>query len=576
MNRRRRPLVRILVAVLAVGWFAAGSAPPSTAGGPPTGTPSWAAPRGPDAAVVRPAPSPPTTPNQQPRPSVGDRALLYHLEFAADIVDGIPRDVGNAFPPGTSAILALLGWDRAPAGTEFRLRLYFDDRLVYEETRTVVREEGSGVVFGIFADGALPDGHYTAELAYNGVPEETSGFDIAAAAQPESVAEITGVDQPAAAVPYADPSKVLVVTRVAALRAKLGAAADRVLGRAAAVGDLHDLDRGGVARADPAAAIEEVRRLLRTGSYRYLLIVGNDDVVPFARVENPLAAEESDALVDWELPADWLPSDDPYADLDGDAYGVPDLAIARIPSSEDPDLLLTQLGEIVPPPAGGFALVNQRRRTQASSVIDFMDDTARVETRFAPPTDPVGFGSSDAAHARYLYILLHGIGVTTDAWLADVFSWSPYDEKDLSGNWKVVPDGQAGAVTMATARNHGIVNVGACYGGWTLDTVQEPKHKTADNSLALAYLRSGTRAFIADTHLSYSVVTDPEGPYLGRTGFEVVFWKAIAAGSTPIDAFQQAKVTTAATIDLALREKAVDAALLNLKTLHEMVYLGRP
>jgi hypothetical protein len=588
VNGHRRLLIALLVALLALGSCTTTVGPETEAPGGPAPTPP-----GREAATAPPAPSTPTaasstasptaTPtaiptiaNEPPPPSVGQGTLLYHLEFASDIIDGIPQDAGNVFPPGTPGILALLGWDHAAAGAEFRLRLYLGDRLVFEDARTVIEEEASGVVFGIFGDGALPNGHYTAELSYNGVPEEISAFDIASSARPESVGEISGADRPAAAIPYADPSTVLVVTRVAVLRAKLGAAADRVLARAAEVGDLHDLEADGVRRADPAAAIKEVQRLLRARSYRYLLILGNDDAVPFVRVENPFASDEREALDGWELPADWLPSDDPYADLDGDPYGVPDLAVARIPSSEDPDLLLTQLGEIVPPPAGGFALVNQRRRTQASSVIDAIDDAVRVETRFAPPTDPERLRSSDAAEARYLYILLHGIGVTTDTWLADVFAWSPYDPNDLAGNWKVEADGQADAVTLASARNRGVVDVGACYGAWTLDTVQEPRHKTADNSLALAFLRSGTRAFIADTHLSYSIATDPDGPYLGRTGFEVVFWQAIAAGSTPIDAFQQAKVTIAETIDLAIAEGAADAALLNLKTLHEMVYLGRP
>lgn len=544
-ERRRHPLARLAVVTLVLVLGLGSGAPTSLAVG------------------------------EQP-PSAGGGALLYHLEFATDVVDGIPQGVGNVFPPGTTSVFALLGWDSAPAGTEFRLRLYLEDRLVYEDSRTAVHEEQSGVLFGIYGDGALPQGHYTAELAYNGVPEETSAFDVADGAQPDSLGEISGTDRPAGPVPYADPSSVLVVTRASVLRASLGAAADQVFARAAQVGDLHDIEADGVRRADPASAITEVQRLLRQGSYRYLLILGNDDAVPFAHVENPLASGEEEALRDWQLPADWVPSDDPYADLDGDTYGVPDIAVARIPSSDDAALLLTQLGEVVPPPAGGFALVNQRRRAQAGSVLGIIDDSARVETRFAPPTDATGFGASNAAGARYLYVLLHGIGVTTDAWAADIFSWVPYDANDLTGNWQVEPSGQSTAVDLAGASSHGIVDVGACYGAWTLDTIQEPTHKTAENSLALAYLRSGTRAFIGDTHLSYSVAVSPDGPYLGRTGFEVVFWKAIAAGATPIDAYQEAKLAVGAVIDQAVQAGAVDAAQLNYKTLHEMVYFGRP
>ena len=58
--------------------------------------------------------------------------------------------------------------------------------------------------------------------------------------------------------------------------------------------------------------------------------------------------------------------------------------------------------------------------------------------------------------------------------------------------------------------NRGLVNIGACYGAWTLDTIQEPVHKTAENNLALHYLKSGARAFVADTHLSYTVLQDAD------------------------------------------------------------------
>ncbi len=67
--------------------------------------------------------------------------------------------------------------------------------------------------------------------------------------------------------------------------------------------------------------------------YKYLLILGNDDAVPYFRVENPLADSEAAALADWELPHDWVATDNFYTDLDADHYGVPDLPIARIPSS---------------------------------------------------------------------------------------------------------------------------------------------------------------------------------------------------------------------------------------------------
>ena len=101
-------------------------------------------------------------------------------------------------------------------------------------------------------------------------------------------------------------------------------------------------------------------------------------------------------------------------------------------------------------------------------------------------------------------------------------------------------------------------------------------HKTAANNLALHYLKGGTRAFIADTHLSYSTVMLPNDTPTGRTGFELLLWRNIVGGMAPIDAFQAAKVGIAKAIDALVAEGNIDSAKINLKTLHYMVYLGRP
>ena len=68
----------------------------------------------------------------------------------------------------------------------------------------------------------------------------------------------------------------------------------------------------------------------------------------------------------------------------------------------------------------------------------------------------------------------------------------------------------------------------------------------------------------------------PDATPSGRTGFEYLFWSAIASGMTPIDAFQAAKVGTAKAIDELVAAGDIDSAKITLKTLHYMVYLGRP
>jgi hypothetical protein len=535
------------------------------------------------AAATTKATSGPATPVEAPAlpPSIGE-TVLFHLQLATDIDgSGVPIDQTTAFKSGTQTILGLLGWQLVPAGTELKLRLFQGDRFVYETSHTVVnesgpKEDGAGFVYGFHTSAGFADGAYMIEVDYNGVPDEVVPFTVGAGDQ--YVATL-GSGSQSGPIPYADPSSVLVVTRESVLRANLGSRTDDVLAAARRVGDLHDLEEGGTRINTVQDAIDKTQSLLRAGSYKYLLILGNDDAVPFAHLKNPLADSEQEDLADWELPADWVPTDNFYADLDGDQYVTPDIAVARIPSSDDADLLLTQLSDIVPPDGGGFALINQERKSQAGIVLNQVASMAQVRVNYSPPMVGDTFGqSSDAANARYTYVLLHGIGVATDSWATNTVTWDPISAKHpLDDEW-VVADGRqvVGVSVDSNPTSHGVVQIGACYGAWTLDTTQAPQHKTADNNLALHYLKSGTRAYIADTHLSYSVPLGPGETPRGRTGFELLFWQAIAAGETPIDAFQTAKVGTAKAIDDLIAAGNIDSAKITLKTLHYMVYLGRP
>jgi hypothetical protein len=204
---------------------------------------------------------------------------------------------------------------------------------------------------------------------------------------------------------------------------------------------------------------------------------------------------------------------------------------------------------------------------------------AQTRLRYVPPLTPEDFAADlDASNARYLYVLLHGIGVNTGEWSGDTIAWAPNNsDNPLAAEWAVYGDAPAPGVTVETRpASGGVVQIGACYGGWTLDTVQAPRHKTADNNLALHYLKGGTRAYIADTHISYSAALGPGDIAKGRTGFELLLWEAIANGMTPIDAFQEAKVGMGASIDALVAADDIDNALVTLKTLQYMVYLGRP
>lgn len=522
-------------------------------------------------------------------PGSSGRGALYHLRIGTDVAEGtgsrteaIIQD-GTDFPSGTERLLFFQGWAGLPRDTVLRLQVYRGDRLIFDEPHAVVHQyaeddgDNVGFIWTLEEPGGLEDGAYDAVVLTNGVFEEWVPFSIGDDAPPPAAAYGDGVER--GPIPYADPDEVLVVTRTAVLRAKLGPFADAVLAAAGRVGDLHDLEADGSTRDTPEAAAAEVHRLLGAGDYRYLLILGNDDTVPFFRVDNPMAEDESADLEDWDLPADWLPSDDPYADLDADEHGIPDLAVARIPSSEDAFLLLTQLGDLTPPDGGAVALVNHERKSHAGLIVGIMADMVRVDLRYAPPTTAEAYAADPQVRsARYLYTLLHGIGVETGAWSVPGQSWERFEgDTGPDAEWVLTAVRNVDAVTVATSPvGHGVVFVGACYGAWTLDTTQEPQHKTAANSLALHYLKGGTRAFIADTHLSYSYSLGGSETPVGRSGFEKLFFTALGDGMTPIDAFQAAKVGIGEAIDDLLQAGRVDRALINLKTLHYMVYLGRP
>jgi hypothetical protein len=564
-----------------------------TPGGPtpgPVGTP----------IVSTPGPIPSGGNGGVGRPPSEGKAIIYHLLFSANIEQqsGLPIGLGDTFPAGQQTILAMLGWSRVQPGTELGIRLYLGDRFLGESKRNVVNPSNAGFVVPFSAQGGFPSGQYRAEVTYNGVPDEVATFCVADTsstscdtsatpttpglpANPPGGTAPTGTDL--GPVDYADPATVLVVTRTSVLRSKLGAQADQVLAAAAAVGQVQDLDTtlGTGPITDWHTSVTDVQNRLRGGQFRYLLILGNDDAVPFAQLPNPMAAQEKEDLDPWQLPSDVIASDDPYGDLDGDQpLGIPDIGVARIPSSEDAALLLTQLGTVTTPPTGAFALINAQRRSQAGAVEGVISNAVSIDGHFAPPTKPEQLPSTSEGKTRFMYVLLHGIGVTTDEWAGDIQSWKPLNTSSpFTDEWDVSVGAQAAGMTIPYASSAGtVVNVGACYGAWTLDTIQEPKHKTSSNNLALSFLKSGTRAFIADTHLSYTTGSVPGGLLAGRTGFEIALWQGITGGATPIDAYLNAKRVLGDTTKRLIDQggSAGDTINLNIKTIHHMVYLGRP
>ena len=62
----------------------------------------------------------------------------------------------------------------------------------------------------------------------------------------------------------------------------------------------------------------------------------------------------------------------------------------------------------------------------------------------------------------------------------------------------------------------------------------------------------------------------------GRTGFELLLWKGIARAWRRSTPSRRPRWASPKAIDALVAEGNIDAAKINLKTLHYMVYLGRP
>lgn len=268
----------------------------------------------------------------------------------------------------------------------------------------------------------------------------------------------------------------------------------------------------------------------------FVLIVGDHDVVPFAVLPNP--TDDGDVVF----------TDDAYGDTDHDALSVPDIPVARIPDGNSLDLLVTQLSASTVPETGDF--------TVANTEWDFVDIvTSEI---FGPGRSlswslPTRYTDLDTSrvNVRYDYFTLHGAYQDTTVW------W---------GEGPVYPE----AFSVAQADSRGIVLTGACYGAYTFN-------RTPENSITLAFLASGARAFVGNTGMGYYPVwvepPDPPRPMPPtRFGalFEDTFLSALASGEAPLAAFMEAKEAMA---NLAMSGKGTAQ---ELKLLWEHVYYGKP
>jgi hypothetical protein len=264
----------------------------------------------------------------------------------------------------------------------------------------------------------------------------------------------------------------------------------------------------------------------------FLLIVGDWDIVPPGVLPNP--TQDGDPLI----------TDDIYGDTDHDALTVIDIPVARIPDGDSLDLLTTQLSTSEGPEAGNLTLANSKR-PHADIAASQVFGSDRV-LLWSLPTRHTNVDSGQV-NVRHSYLVLHGSAEIASAWWGEEPSYPV-------------------ALTVDEADSQGVVLSAACYGAMTY-------LHTPEDSVALAFLANGSRAFVGSTVMTYAYIRAPDPMDLIRwTGgrFEYTFLNSLAAGQAPLEAFMSAKQEMGGWAGGA-RGQPFD-----VKTLHEMHYYGRP
>lgn len=281
-----------------------------------------------------------------------------------------------------------------------------------------------------------------------------------------------------------------------------------------------------------------------------LLIVGGDEIVPFHLLPNP--TDDSDINV---------PSDNPYTTID-ENYFIQQWPVGRLPDERgnDAGYLLEQLRflnneyevkvktkkslENNPfarwldslnrslmqfssrfEKSNNLACSAEVWKSPSSMVFATIDKAERLKT--SPPTTNTNLLSGQASNPKYAYFNLHG--------LKDTAEW--YGQKDLTRQEQgpeypvaMLPENFTSSTSAPS-----LVLSEACYGANILS-------KAVNESIALNFLASGTRAFIGSTCIAYGSVSRP---LIAADLLSWNFWQHIVDGQSAGYALMQAKLALA-------------------------------
>ena len=276
-----------------------------------------------------------------------------------------------------------------------------------------------------------------------------------------------------------------------------------------------------------------------------VIIIGNNDVIPFHRLPNPTDDGDQDVL-----------SDNPYSTSSSN-YLMPEWPIGRLPGEKgnDPGLLIEQIRHVtkfhaaLTPPKNIFEKIRSKlsqrfnilrkikdliKKTmdfgysaevwRRSSIASFRPLGKGADLRVSPPYDNETIDVDNLMKAKCAYFNLHGLSNTSE--------W--YGQRDFSevSSKPDFPVAISAKKLSQMTNNIDLVFTEACYGGYIVD-------KSIDDSIALKLISIGSQGLVGSTCISYGSVFTP---LIGGDLLGFIFWKYIKDGCSFGESLLQAKI----------------------------------
>lgn len=312
---------------------------------------------------------------------------------------------------------------------------------------------------------------------------------------------------------------LLFVTDRAALGRKIGA--DAVAGIVAAI------EAGGQTVADVGGASDPLDAVHRAADGKKgVVIVGGYDVVPAFRFDVlppelrrqiGSGAQDNDGFIVW--------SDQPYVDVNDDQMA--DIPVSRIPDGGSAELVRRALAAPAGPGACGRFGVRNLKRPFADAIYAGIAGSEAI--LLSEPCGPKAIRPA-AVDAKSVYFMLHGSDADATRF------WGETYQGDMI---------EAFSIENLPEANGAVVFAGCCWGALTVEEranrgTTSVTPRTPGNSIALAFLAGGARAFVGCTGTHYSPVAARPATLGGP--MHTAFFAQIAAGKPPAQALYDARV----------------------------------